>query len=83
MRINTFTQDLLVRHLSFSYSKLKENEDLINLGFNKLGDEFFKLIIDVKYLVDIKKIEYPTAYFLKALENELIKKRILKKTIND
>jgi hypothetical protein len=76
VNINDYVQGLLVEHLGFDDVNLKKYEEIIRLGFDKMKDDFMKLLIDVKYLKDSKNIEYPVAYFITALKNQLTKRNI-------
>ena len=69
--VNINIQNLLVDHLGFTNEGLVNNEALIRLGSNIMSDDFLKLIITVKAMVDLKKINAPSAYFIGALKNQL------------
>lgn len=69
--VNINIQNLLVDHLGFTNESLVNNEDLIRLGSDTMRDDFLKLIITVKSMVDLKGINAPSAYFIGALKNQL------------
>jgi hypothetical protein len=79
VNINIYVQNLLVEHLGFTHKDLLDNEVLLKQGFDIMKDDFLKLIIDVKTMMDKKKINIPSAYFIGALKNELILKGVFKK----
>ena len=69
--VNINVQNLLVDHLGFTNESFVNNEALIRLGSDTMRDDFFKLIITVKSMVDLKEINAPSAYFIGALKNQL------------